>query len=83
MNEKQIEIALAKLRKLYKSTKTIKGREAIAFTAKTLKQGISGALIPLSYNQPNECCNDSVIKNYTDAELHDIKHHGLVAFGSY
>ncbi len=66
MNEKQIEIALAKLRTLYKQTKTKKGREAIYFAARALKQGISGALIPLSYGnsdrvsviQPNKS-NDS------------------------
>lgn len=54
MNEKQIEIALAKLRKLYKQTKTIKGREAICFAAKALKQGITGSLIPLSFNESDK-----------------------------
>ena len=90
MNEKQIEIALAKLRKAWIQTKTQIGKQRIEFAAKILKQGLSGSLIPLTYAESNDGSrwngkieHVSEIPSYSDAELHDIKHHGLVAFGSY
>jgi len=71
MNEKQIEIALAKLRKVWKQTKTKVGKDRILFIAKTLKQGISGALIPLTmkndYETVNREFNAEVFTNSTDA----------------
>ena len=76
MNEKRIEISLAKLRKLWLRTKTAKGKAAILFTANTLKQGISGALIPLTLKQGHKDSVINCVMGFSDAV--DYEHHGCL-----
>ena len=64
MNENKIEIALMKLRKVWKQTKTQSGKQRIEFAAKVLKQGISGALIPLTMNQKTSEACDPYLMEY-------------------
>ena len=56
MNEKQIEIAIRKLRLLWVQNKTQIGRKRIEQIAATLKRGFRTPLIPLTY------CNTDTVK---------------------
>ena len=56
MNEKQIELALNKLRKLWVQNKTQVGKKRIEQIAATLKRGFKTPLTPLTY------CNTESVK---------------------
>jgi hypothetical protein len=80
--ENKIEISLAKLRVAWKQAKSKAAKDRITFVARTLKQGISGSLIPLTMKidsnrnfaapivkQPNE----SEMPNFTDESWYNIR----------
>lgn len=81
--ETKTEIAIAKLRIAWRQAKSKAAKDRITFVAKTLKQSISGALIPLSYEagkqgsrdaviQPNES-SEAVMPNFTDESWYNIR----------
>ena len=74
--ENKIEISLAKLRVAWKQAKSKAAKDRITFVAKTLKQGISGSLIPKTWTQSDNVSvkqpNESVMPNFTDESWYNI-----------
>jgi hypothetical protein len=69
MNEKQIEIALAKLRKLWHQNKTQIGKQRIEFIAKQmnkqLNKQLTGSLIPLQHGNTESVKQVTGIQYFT------------------
>ena len=71
--ETKTEIAIKKLRIAWKQAKSKAAKDRITFVAKTLKQSITGALIPLTYGSVKQGNSEtvSVMPNFTDEQWYN------------